>query len=48
MGSSYSLQAFHDRLLSYGSIPLSCIEWEWFGDSTWIDKVKEPIAPVAM
>ena len=48
MGSSYSLQAFHDRLLSYGSIPLSCIEWEWFGDSTWIDKVKEHIAPVAM
>jgi uncharacterized protein (DUF885 family) len=48
MGSSYSLQAFHDRLLSYGSIPLSCIAWEWFGDSTWINKAEQPIAPVEM
>jgi len=33
-GDSFRLGAFHDRLLSYGSLPLSVVQWLMLGDST--------------
>ena len=33
-GSAFRLGAFHDKLLSYGSLPVSVIEWLMLGDST--------------
>lgn len=47
-GTAFSLGAFHDRLLSFGSLPLSAIAWEWLNKRDWIDAVREPIAPVDM
>lgn len=47
-GDSFDLREFHDKLLSYGTVPFAAIMWEWLGDSTWIDAVKEPLAPVEM
>ncbi|MBC5824760.1 MAG: DUF885 domain-containing protein [Candidatus Eremiobacteraeota bacterium] len=47
-GPSFSLGGFHDKLLTFGSVPLSAIAWEWLGDRKWIDRVMDPIAPVAM
>ena len=44
----FSLGAFHDKLLSFGTVPYSMIQWEWFGDARWIDAVRDPIAPVSM
>ena len=35
----FRLGAFHDTLLSYGSLPLSIVEWLMFGDSTTIDQI---------
>jgi len=48
MGSSFTLGAFHDRLLSYGTVPYSTIAWEWFGDTRWIGGGRDPMAPVPM
>lgn len=45
-GDAAPLGAFHDRLLSYGTVPFSTIAWEWFGDRRWIDRVRDPIPPV--
>jgi len=42
----FALRSFHDRLLSYGTVPYSTIMWEWLGDRSWIDRVREPIEPV--
>jgi hypothetical protein len=44
-GTSQPLSAFHDRLLSYGTVPFSVIRSEWFGDDTWLKPVLDPIAP---
>ncbi|HEY1429075.1 MAG TPA: DUF885 family protein, partial [Candidatus Tumulicola sp.] len=44
-GTSHPLSAFHDRLLSYGTVPYSTIRYEWFGDDTWLKPAMEPIAP---
>jgi uncharacterized protein (DUF885 family) len=33
-GESFSLRRFHDRLLSYGSIPISVIETLMMGEGT--------------
>ena len=33
-GPAFRLGAFHDKLLSYGSLPVSVIEWMMLGDST--------------
>ncbi len=30
----FRLGAFHDQLLSYGSLPLSVVQWLMLGDST--------------
>lgn len=35
----FRLGAFHDSLLSYGSLPLSIVEWLMLGDSTAITQV---------
>jgi uncharacterized protein (DUF885 family) len=35
----FRLGAFHDTLLSYGSLPLSIVEWLMLGDSTTIDQI---------
>ncbi len=45
-GKNFRLGRFHDRLLSYGTVPYSTIRWEWLGDSSWIDRVRDPIEPV--
>jgi len=46
-GKNFSLRAFHDKLLSYGTVPYSTIRYEWLGDASWIDRVREPMEPVA-
>ncbi|MGH7702692.1 MAG: DUF885 domain-containing protein [Gemmatimonadales bacterium] len=33
-GAGFTLGAFHDRLISYGSLPLSVVEWLMLDDST--------------
>ena len=38
-GTAFRLGAFHDRLISYGSLPVSVIEWLMIGDSTGVQKV---------
>jgi uncharacterized protein (DUF885 family) len=45
-GSNFRLQRFHDRLLSYGTVPFSTIRYEWLGDNAWLSRgVLEPLAP---
>jgi uncharacterized protein (DUF885 family) len=44
-GSAFSLRDFHDRLLSYGTVPYSTIRYEWLGDETWLAPVLDPLAP---
>ncbi|MFN2527972.1 MAG: DUF885 domain-containing protein [Candidatus Baltobacteraceae bacterium] len=46
-GAKFSLRAFHDKLLSYGTVPYSTIRWEWLGDSSWSDRVRLPLEPVS-
>src|SRR5919206_519246 len=38
-GSNFRLGAFHDQLISYGSLPLSVIEWLMFDDPTTLAAV---------
>jgi uncharacterized protein (DUF885 family) len=38
-GADFRLGAFHDRLLSYGSLPLSVIEWLMFDDPSTLTAV---------
>jgi len=45
-GAGFSLRRFHDRLLSYGTVPYSTIRYEWLGDGAWLDAGMEPVAPV--
>jgi uncharacterized protein (DUF885 family) len=37
-GASFRLGAFHDQLLSYGSLPASVIEWAMFDDDAAVKK----------
>lgn len=46
-GRAFSLRRFHDRLLSYGTVPYSLVRWEWLDDPTWIEPEEDPIAPQA-
>lgn len=46
-GRDFSLRGFHDRLLSYGTVPFSTIRYEWLGDDAWLSAVAEPMAPQA-
>lgn len=36
-GAAYRLGAFHDQLLSYGTLPLAAIEWLMFDDASSLD-----------
>jgi uncharacterized protein (DUF885 family) len=45
-GAGFSQRRFHDRLLSYGTVPYSTIRYEWLGDGAWMQPGAEPIAPV--
>jgi uncharacterized protein (DUF885 family) len=44
-GTGFSLQGFHDRLLSYGTVPYSTIRYEWLGDDAWLRPALAPLAP---
>ncbi len=44
-GSAFSLRRFHDRLLSYGTVPFSTIRYEWLGDDRWLAAVSSPLPP---
>ncbi|MBV9263706.1 MAG: DUF885 domain-containing protein [Candidatus Eremiobacteraeota bacterium] len=44
-GGSFSLRSFHDRLLSFGTVPYSTIRFEWFGDAGWLNASLTPLAP---
>ena len=44
-GTTFTLRRFNDQLLSYGTVPLSTIRYEWLGDDTWLKPVVEPLAP---
>jgi uncharacterized protein (DUF885 family) len=46
-GANFSLRAFHDRLLSYGTVPYSTIRYEWLDDDTWLRPVLQPVPPRA-
>jgi uncharacterized protein (DUF885 family) len=41
-GANFRLGAFHDQLLSYGSLPVSIIEWEMFDDDSAVKKALQP------
>jgi uncharacterized protein (DUF885 family) len=40
-GDAFRLGAFHDQLLSYGTVPLSVVEWEMFDDDSSLRKALE-------
>ena len=44
-GAQFAQRAFHDHLLSYGTVPYSTIRYEWLGDSTWLLPALTPLAP---
>jgi uncharacterized protein (DUF885 family) len=44
-GSAFTLRRFNDQLLSYGTVPLSTIRYEWLGDDAWLKPAVEPLAP---
>jgi len=44
-GSAFTLRLFNDRLLSYGTVPLSTIRYEWLGDDSWLRPALDPIEP---
>jgi uncharacterized protein (DUF885 family) len=35
-GANFKLGAFHDQLISYGSLPVSVIEWLMFDDDSQV------------
>ncbi|MGB6519052.1 MAG: DUF885 domain-containing protein [Candidatus Cybelea sp.] len=44
-GAGFTQRAFHDRLLSYGSVPYSTVRYEWLGDDSWLRPALTPLAP---
>ena len=44
-GAAFEQRRFHDRLLSYGTVPYSTIRYEWLGDDTWLRRSLAPLAP---
>ncbi len=44
-GGAFSLRRFHDRLLSYGTVPYSTIRYEWLGDDSWLQPAIDPLGP---
>jgi uncharacterized protein (DUF885 family) len=45
-GDKFRLGAFHDQLISYGSLPASVIEWLMLGDSTQVMKATRMASPL--
>jgi uncharacterized protein (DUF885 family) len=45
-GTSFNQRSFHDRLLSYGTVPYSTIRYEWLDDDSWLRGSLQPLAPV--
>ena len=39
--ANFRLGAFHDQLISYGSLPLSIVEWLMLGDSTSVMRASD-------
>jgi uncharacterized protein (DUF885 family) len=37
--ADFHLGAFHDKLLQFGSLPLSIVEWLMLGNSTTVERV---------
>ena len=46
-GEAFNQRSFHDRLLSYGTVPYSTIRYEWLGDDSWLRPALRPLAPQA-
>ncbi|HEV3090821.1 MAG TPA: DUF885 domain-containing protein [Candidatus Cybelea sp.] len=46
-GNAFTLKSFHDRLLSYGTVPYSTIRYEWLGDDAWLRAGVAPLTPQA-
>jgi uncharacterized protein (DUF885 family) len=44
-GGQFSLRRFHDRLLSFGTVPYATVRWEWLNDPAWIAPALDPLAP---
>jgi len=44
-GAAFNQRNFHDRLLSYGTVPYSTIRYEWLGDASWLRPALRPLAP---
>jgi uncharacterized protein (DUF885 family) len=44
-GNSFTIRTFHDRLLSYGTVPYSTIRYEWLGDESWLRPALAPLPP---
>jgi len=44
-GAAFNQRDFHDRLLSYGTVPYSTIRYEWLGDDAWLRQSVRPLAP---
>ena len=44
-GAAFEQRRFHDRLLSYGTVPYSTIRYEWLGDDTWLRRSLSPLPP---
>jgi uncharacterized protein (DUF885 family) len=40
-GDAFRLGAFHDQLISYGTLPLSVVEWQMFDDDSSLRKALE-------
>ena len=45
--ADFRLGAFHDQLISYGSLPTSVIEWLMLGDSAQVMKATRMSTPLA-
>ncbi len=46
-GKAFEQRSFHDRLLSYGTVPYSTVRYEWLGDDSWLRSSLQPLAPAA-
>jgi uncharacterized protein (DUF885 family) len=44
-GAGFTQRAFHDKLLSYGTVPYSTIRYEWLGDQSWLRPALTPLSP---
>jgi len=44
-GASFNQRSFHDRLLSYGTVPYSTVRYEWLGDTSWLRPAMTPLGP---